>query len=85
MYYVYVIYSSNFDEYYIGMTDALNRRLEEHNNGKNRSTKAYRPWEMVYNESLDSRELARKREKYLKSAAGRRWRKKFIRPRGATE
>ena len=85
MYYVYVIYSCNFDRYYVGMTDALNRRLEEHNNGKNQSTKAYKPWELVYKESLDSREAARKREKYLKSAAGRRWRKNFIRPRGATE
>jgi putative endonuclease len=85
MFLVYILYSSKFDRYYIGMTEDINRRLLEHNNGKTPSTKPFIPWIVVYTESFDSRVAARGREKYLKSAAGRRWRKLNIRPRGATE
>ncbi|MGX1929605.1 GIY-YIG nuclease family protein [Flagellimonas sp. 2504JD4-2] len=85
MFYVYVLYSSRFDRYYIGMTTNLEKRLAEHNNGKTQSTKPYVPWEIVWREDYETRESARIREKYLKSAAGRRWRKQNIRPRGATE
>ncbi len=85
MFLVYIIYSLKFDRYYIGMTEEINRRLLEHNNRKNQSTKAFIPWEVVNIESFGSRIAVREREKYLKSAAGRRWRKLNIRPRGATE
>ncbi len=87
MYYVYVLYSVSFDfdRQYVGMTDDINRRLVEHNSGKNQSTKAYQPWSLIYKESFDNRGAARIREKYLKTAAGRRWRKNNLRPRGATE
>ncbi|NAS29483.1 GIY-YIG nuclease family protein [Flavobacteriaceae bacterium R38] len=85
MYFVYVLYSPSFDRYYIGMTQDYEKRLKEHNNGKTKSTKAFKPWEIIYKEIFNSREEAIDREKYLKSAAGRRWRKENIRPRGATE
>jgi len=85
MFYVYVIYSNLFDRYYVGMTKNLENRLIEHNSGKMKSTKAFIPWILVHNELFETRILARQREKYLKSAAGRRWRKQNIRPRGATE
>ncbi len=67
------------------MTINVERRIIEHNNCKVQSTKAYVPWEVVYVEEYPTRQEARKREKYLKTAAGRRWRKHIIRPRGATE
>ena len=85
MFYVYVLYSNDFDRYYVGMTKYLENRLNEHNLGKMKSTKAFIPWIMVHNEVFETRLLARQREKYLKSGAGRRWRKQNIRPRGATE
>ncbi|MDC6367348.1 MULTISPECIES: GIY-YIG nuclease family protein [Flavobacteriaceae] len=85
IFYVYVLYSEKNDRYYVGLTTNIGRRLNEHNNGKNTSTKAYLPWEVVYYESFDTRLGARRREKYLKTAAGRKWRKENIRPRGATE
>ncbi|MBX2829239.1 MAG: GIY-YIG nuclease family protein [Flavobacteriaceae bacterium] len=85
MFYVYVLYSSGFDRFYVGFTNNLDKRLSEHNSGKNKSTKAFIPWKIVHIENFDSRLEAREREKYLKSAAGRRWRKMNIRPRGATE
>ncbi len=85
MFKVYIIYSRDFDRYYVGMTDNMDVRLKQHNSKKTRSTKAFVPWEVVHVEKYLTRTEAREREKYLKSAAGRRWRKSNIRPRGATE
>jgi putative endonuclease len=85
MFYVYVLYSFKFERYYVGMTNCLENRLNEHNDGKTKSTKAFAPWLIVHTENFEIRAAARKREKYLKTAAGRRWRKANIRPRGATE
>ena len=85
MYKVYVIYSSSFERYYVGITDNIEVRIKRHNSGKTKSTKAYVPWEVILTEDYENRLAAREREKYLKSAAGRRWRKLNIRPRGATE
>ena len=67
------------------MTKNLQRRLMEHNSGKVRSTKAFLSWKIVHQEVFITQPEARQRERYLKSAAGRRWRKQHIRPRGATE
>ena len=55
------------------MTNNLERRLIEHNLGKMKSTKAFIPWEIIYAEKFPNRIEARKREKYFKSAAGRRY------------
>jgi putative endonuclease len=56
----------------VGITNNLERRLKEHNSGKHFYTKRYLPWEIVYFEKFISREKAREREKYYKSAAGRK-------------
>ena len=62
---------------YVGMTTNLASRLDEHNSGRVASTSSFRPWRMVYSEELETRLAAREREKYLKSAAGRRFRKQL--------
>ncbi|MBK9097546.1 MAG: GIY-YIG nuclease family protein [bacterium] len=67
MYYVYILYSEHFDRYYIGHTNDLKRRLVEHNKGLTSSTKAYRPWKIVYTEKFSSRVEAYDREKEIKS------------------
>lgn len=85
MFYVYALYSSSFNRFYVGMTNRPESRLFEHNLGKTPSTKAFVPWCIVHKEVFANRIQARLREKYLKLAAGRRWRKQHIRPRGATE
>ena len=71
MFYVYVLQSQIDGRLYKGLTQNLNERLEQHNKGKTRSTKAFRPWKLLYYESFNSREEAREREKYLKSGIGR--------------
>ncbi len=57
------------------MSEDTERRLSEHNSGKVKSTKHGLPWEIIYEEEHPNRIETRKREKYLKSAAGRKFRK----------
>jgi len=71
MWFVYVISSLEHRFLYTGMSSNPESRLIQHNYGKVRSTKAFRPFKIVYVEHLSSREEARTRERYLKSAAGR--------------
>ena len=61
--------------YYIGMSSDVGKRVKSHNLGKIKSTKAFVKWKLVHVENFRTRIEARKGEKYLKSAAGRRWRK----------
>ena len=64
MYYVYVLQSER-DEIYIGYSADLRRRLAEHNDGKNTSTRG-RSWDLLYYEAYRSETAARKRERVLK-------------------
>lgn len=78
MYIVYAIKSLTRNYIYVGLTDNLERRLHQHNNGLNKTTKAYRPFELIYKEVLGSRPEAREREKYLKSGFGKEFLKSLI-------
>lgn len=71
--FVYVIRSEKDGRFYVGMSADVEKRLNEHNSGKTRSTKAYRPWKFFFKEEFPTREEARKREKYLKSGFGKKW------------
>ena len=73
MYYVYVLRSKKDDNYYIGYTGDLNRRIAEHNQGISKSTAHRRPLELVYYEACRSSKDAMHREKYLKSTYGHRY------------
>ena len=56
---------------YIGQTQDLKTRINQHNSGKTKSTSVYKPFDLVYFEVFNTREEAVKREKYLKSGSGR--------------
>ena len=73
MYYVYVLRSKVKPRFYTGMTQDVSKRLHEHNNGKTKSTKGYRPWDLCFFEEYKTRLEARAREKYLKSGIGREY------------
>ena len=73
MYYVYFLKSKSFpNKNYIGYTTNLNLRFIRHNSGKVRSTKPYRPWEIIFYECYKSKKDAKRREKYLKTNQGKR-------------
>ncbi|MBL7811107.1 MAG: GIY-YIG nuclease family protein [Candidatus Kapabacteria bacterium] len=71
--FIYVLSNSFNAEKYVGISKSPETRLKQHNSGTNRYTKAFIPWTIIYLESAVSWEAARKREKYLKSAAGKRF------------
>ena len=52
MIYVYAIKSLIKNYIYVGMSNDLERRLSEHNKGENRSTKAYKPFILIYKEEF---------------------------------
>ena len=72
MFYNYVIQSLNDKQLYIGFTTDLKRRLTEHNQGLNLSTKRYKPWKIIYYEACIDRDDAIRRESYLKTTQGGR-------------
>ena len=74
----YILMSTVNGSFYVGMTSEPIKRLAYHNSGHVKSTKSKRPWEIVHLEEFDNRIEAREREKYLKSAAGRRFRKEKL-------
>jgi putative endonuclease len=73
--YVYVLKSQIKSISYTGSTIDLQKRIFEHNMGLFGFTKR-RPWILVYSKYFEKLEDARIFEKYLKSAAGRRFIKK---------
>jgi len=72
MFYTYVLKSKKNDNLYIGYTNNLTRRFEEHNQGINISTKPYIPWKIIYYEACLDVEDAKRREGYFKTTQGRR-------------
>lgn len=78
MFVVYILKSSVAKKSYVGFTGDLHRRVQEHNNGKHFYTKRYAPWEVIYTEKYDTLTEAVLREKYLKTASGRRFLKKIF-------
>jgi predicted GIY-YIG superfamily endonuclease len=75
---VYAIVSLTNKEIYVGMALSAEKRLEEHNNGKNRYTKGLRPWKLFKIEYFPDWKEARVREKYLKSGAGKEFLKSLV-------
>lgn len=71
MYYVYAIASLERNYIYVGLTDNVDRRFGEHNEGKNKTTKPYRPFVLIFTIEAATRIEARKLEKYYKSGSGK--------------
>jgi putative endonuclease len=72
-YYVYVLQSEKDDLFYTGYTNSIQKRIEEHHAGKALSTKNRRPLSLIYWEGCINQQDATRREKYLKSAWGKRY------------
>jgi putative endonuclease len=67
--FVYVLFSQGTPRTYVGETRSIVEWLNQHNAGKVRSTKAYRPWRCVHLEEYSTRAEALVRERWLKSPA----------------
>ena len=73
MYYVYVLQSQKINEFYVGFTEDLDKRLKTHNTGDVPSTKSKRPWKIIYIEGYLNKKDALGREKFLKSGSGKKY------------
>ena len=71
MYFVYVLLSQKDSNFYIGFAENIKQRLNEHNAGKNTSTKLRRPFDLIYYEAHTSKTDALRRERYFKTAKGK--------------
>jgi putative endonuclease len=66
-YYVYILASKRHGTLYIGITNDLRRRMEEHRLGMgSKFVKQYHVLRLVYVETFDDPEAAIRREKQLK-------------------
>ena len=70
-YFVYILESEIDGRLYKGQTSEVAKRISEHNSGKTKSTKGYKPWKLVYLETFGTRDEAVFREKYFKTGSGR--------------
>lgn len=73
MFYVYILKSLKDGKFYIGYTKDLQKRLKEHNTGKNLSTKSRTPLKLIYYEAYLSENDSKKREKFFKTGWGRKY------------
>ena len=73
MFYLYILESEFDQSFYIGSTENLENRVNEHNFGNTRFTKRKRPWKVIYFEEYKTRGEAIKRERYLKRLKSRKY------------
>jgi len=78
MFFTYVLKSKKDNKLYIGWTDSIDNRLEQHNSGLVISTKYRRPLELIYYEACLNKKDAIAREKALKTGFGRAYLKRRI-------
>ena len=76
-FYTYVLRSLKDMNYYVGYTSNIVNRINEHNKCKVLSTKKRVPLKLIYWEGCLNQQDATRREKYLKTA----WGKRFIKNR----
>ena len=79
-FYIYILYSSSSDIYYVGYTHDFVKRLEQHNHSTNLTfTSKHRPWQLKVVFSCGQNEAeAMKIEKFIKKQKSRRLIEKLI-------
>jgi putative endonuclease len=69
---VYILYSISWGKSYVGYTNNVVRRLQEHNITESKGfTLRYRPWTLIHTEVFDTKAEAMQKEKFYKSGVGR--------------
>ena len=74
MHFVYIIRSESNNCYYVGCTNDIDRRINEHNHSGNikRYTRNKGPWKLVLTERFQNLSEARQRERQIKSLKKRK-------------
>lgn len=71
MYYVYILLLNN-SQLYVGRSDNLKRRFQEHLTEKVKATAKRRPLKLLFYEAFRSKLDTIRRERYLKTTKGKR-------------
>ena len=79
---VYAIYDQILKEIYVGLTNNLTRRLQEHKSGNSKYTKKFKNIELFYFKEFANYKIAREYEKKLKSGYGKEFLKKELKQAG---
>jgi putative endonuclease len=66
MYYIYIIYSKDFDVYYKGFSENVAQRLLYHNENRSRYTSNKGIWGLVYSKAFETKKEALVEELRLK-------------------
>lgn len=77
-YYIYILRSAQDGSLYVGYTSDIEGRLWEHNAGSTKYTSTKKPWKLEYSEIFDTKQVAIKRERYLKNLKSRKALEKLI-------
>ena len=78
MYHVYILLNEVKTRTYTGVSDNVEARLQEHNKGRVKSSRLYRPYRVIYTEEFETLSEARQRERFYKSTTGRRRLKEIL-------
>ncbi len=70
---VYILYSAIRNRYYVGSCADMGVRFQQHNTGRNKSTKSGVPWIIVYQEGYATQPEARRREAEIKNKKSRKY------------
>ena len=71
-FFVYAIVSERDGIIYVGIARDCDKRLRDHNAGRSKYTSGHIPWRLFYKEYAGDSQGAREREKYYKTASGKR-------------
>ena len=71
MFHVYVLRSDKTGRRYIGSSQNIESRLNEHNSGYSLATKHGAPWKLIHHEEFPTRAEAVRRERFYKTGKGR--------------
>ena len=78
-YYFYILQSKiDQNRYYTGFTENIDKRLKDHNSGKDTHTSKYKPWRIKTAIAFTDRQKALDFEIYLKTQSGRAFARKRL-------
>ena len=65
-FFVYILFSSSLQKFYVGSTESVEKRIKEHNRGKSNFTSKGIPWEVIKIFELESRAESVQLERKIK-------------------
>ena len=84
MFYMYILFSTKLEKYYVGFTgDLLEERLRKHNSNHKGFTGGIGDWKLVYFEEYNIKKEAQDRERELKKWKSRKMIEKLIKSKNS--